>query len=260
MDLTICSSVRISLQPLRAFLHLESLHLEGNSGDYNAKYTHLDDSATHLTCLSLTCCLIECSQTCVCSASLLTLRLEGAQLLRFHDQGVAACSDLRTLSCVDAVVGATDAAYTLNLQEEACIIPADLSLLISLTTLEFQAGDWVCGGEIELSWLTGFTALHQARLSWVPYKVMVLPECICTMCSLKDLSIIADYDGRIECWFDWKALKLHWSMWHYLAMSDYLYTVQTVSSTFVRSWNCAISEWSGLTSKSVGLIGIQQTN
>ena len=161
---------------------------------YNARYNHLDDSARYLTCLSLSGCKFECSQSCVFSASLVELHLVRAQLLRFHDQGVAACSNLEkeslrreafqscreacsslhTLSCSDAVVGATNAAYTLNLQSQSCITPANLPLLTALTVLVIEAEDWECEGQTEFSWLVGLTTLHQAMLYYFPYKMVVL--------------------------------------------------------------------------------------
>ena len=177
---------------------------------YDARYSHLDDSARYLTCLSLSCCKIECSQDCVFSTSLVELHLDRAQLMRFHDQGVAACSNLRTLSCDDAVVGATNAAYTLNLLSHSCVFPANFSLLTALTTLDLVLDDGECEGQIELSWLTGLTALHQARLSNLPYELVVLPGGISSMCNLRNLSISASWYGNkpgwIECLFDWKSL------------------------------------------------------
>ena len=127
-------------------------------------FTHLDDSARHLTCLSLAYCEIQCSQNCVFTASLIELHLHRAQLMRFHDQGVAACFNLTTLSCDAGFVGATDAAYTLNLQAQSCILPANLSLLTALTSLDLRAENYEWEGgkvvqKVKLS-LVGWPSLQ----------------------------------------------------------------------------------------------------
>ena len=65
-------------------------------------------------------------------------------------------------------MGAINAAYTLNLQSQLCIIPANLPLLTALTVLVIEAEDWEREGQTEFSWLIGLTTLHQAILYCFP--------------------------------------------------------------------------------------------
>ena len=140
----------IDLQPLRSLPNLVSLHL----CKVNGHYSSLD--ATGLTRLTLSECHVECSQNCEFATSLLALHLLQAELLQFHEQGVAACSALQHLD-IQGTVGARNEACSLSLHEEYYVVPENLTLLTALTTLKMS---YKGEGDIELGWLTRLTALQ----------------------------------------------------------------------------------------------------
>lgn len=95
-----------SLKPLQALPSLNSLYLQGgdfvNERSPASLYTDLDAAAKHLTYLRLHNCNVKCTSNLVCVTSLLELSLAGANLLQFHDHGLAAfaaykCSSATTV-------------------------------------------------------------------------------------------------------------------------------------------------------------------
>ena len=177
------------LKPLRFLPNLISLDLAvGN-------FIHVEAAAQHLTRLNLVDCEAICFQDCPCVTSLKQLMCLRSNFFRFHQQGLPACSQLMSLVCDSSNVRAVDAAESVIFGGPDQCVPLSISALTALSSLSFTCDTEF--GAVELGWLTQLTALEKLKAK-LGAECIVLPECLSSLSSLRQLSVVATRHEHVE--------------------------------------------------------------
>lgn len=195
-----------SLKPLQGLPCLTNLVLVGGT------FTEVD-APLHLTSLALAHC-----EAYFCGEPLSSLRrinLTGTQCHGFHLQGLAACSHLQSVKCVNTYMngGPTDG-FSFLFPSEVRHLANQLATLTDLTSL-CVGGDSPMNGEpidgFELGWLSRLTALQSLFVvadAGVPS--VVFPSTFSAVSRLTSLHIACRKDTKTELQisFDWKLMKM----------------------------------------------------
>ena len=199
VQLSLClpDADRLSLQALGYLPKLTKLELaEGNFTDL--------DAMSQLTSLELAEAEGQCSREAKWVASMLELHVgASSDLSQFHGSGsLAACSQLRALSCCSSTIGEEDGEDP-TFGYSACRIVSAASKLTALTSLNLGFTD----NDITMYcyWLTALTGLRSFT-GCFNLKMVIFPRSVSLLSNLTALDLSARV-GQVWLDFDWTAFK-----------------------------------------------------
>ena len=200
----------MSLLPLKSLPNLTSLDL--TTGVFT-----MVDAAQHLTRLLLMDCEASCFEDCLCVTSLKQLHCHDSDLSRFHQEGLPACSQLRSLVCESSNIHAVNAAERVLFADTDFCVPSSITALTALSSISFTCDAQV--RTVELDWLSEFTALETFEAKLEAERV-VLPGCISSLSSLRRLSITRTMEDDTQAMDDHMQVIFGFDFSHLVALEE----------------------------------------
>ena len=192
---------------------LQALHLTGtgsaNIADTADSWTFtMDELPRHLTELLLSRCVLESRNGCLCVTSLQSIQMRHSVLTGLHVKGLLACHALQQLHCTIGGITASVAGDGLDVGLGHALVPANLSMLTSLTELILQM-DGV--PEFDISCLCALKALQSLRL--VCAGSMIITPGLSALKQLTCLTLRVEDSPSIEAFLK---LEVDWAAMHAL--------------------------------------------
>ena len=160
------------------------------------------DTLSHLTRLEVSSSEIHCVDDCKFASSLKSLLVRESSLIRFHTNGLSACSSLQSLQLESATIRAVNNVDNLAISDvEQPIVPGSLSALDALTALRCNISN--IDLPVRLHWLSHLTSLQDLHLD-VRLHQLVFPKATSSLKQLTKLDIVAD--AQINFNFNWAEL------------------------------------------------------
>ncbi len=215
-SLTTCELVRpndrvLDLAPLQPLANLQELDVT----DGLFKTTQLPP---HLTNLTLSHSIMKAADNCSCVTSLRKLCLFESHLIRLHSDGIAACSAILLLTCVQGQIHAGMGHLRLDCSHQMLFtVPPGLSSLKFLSLSIASTGAPLPFGAAwyghNLSCLQGLTALEELSVH-SPFHNVFVPSGVTALQKLSSLSLsVASNEGvdhvpSVILDVDWAALQM----------------------------------------------------